>query len=57
MSGESPREEKVLVWNCRAGAERPYQVKEEGDTVTAAIVRQTSRQQVIECRPLGQHDL
>jgi hypothetical protein len=57
MSGESPREEKLVVRNCRAGAVRPCQIRAAGDAVTPsrAMVRQASRQQLAACKPLGQH--
>jgi hypothetical protein len=57
MSGESQREEKVAVRKVRAGAARPYQTKDGGDTVRATAARQASRQQLVVCTPLGQHDL
>jgi hypothetical protein len=57
MSGESPWEANIAVWNGKARSLRPYQTKDAGDTVTATVARQTSRQQLAVCKPLGQHDL
>jgi hypothetical protein len=55
MSGESPREEKVVVRNCRNDAVRRYQTEAAGDAATAMAVGHASRQQVAVCDPLGQH--
>jgi hypothetical protein len=57
MSGESPREEKVVVWNCRNDAVRRYQIKAADVAVTAMAAGQASRQQFDVCDPLGQHDV
>jgi len=57
MSGESPREEKIAVRNCGVGTERPYQAKDGGVVVIATAARQTFRQQLSVCDPLGQHGL
>jgi hypothetical protein len=56
MSGESPREEKVVVWNCRTDVARRCQTKAADDVVMATAVGQASRQQFAMCDPLGQHD-
>ena len=56
MSGESPREEKVVVWNCRTDAARRCQTKAADDVAIATAVGQASRQQFAMCDPLGQHD-
>jgi hypothetical protein len=56
MSGESSREEKVEVRNGRAGAVRPYQTENTDETAMPTAVRQASRQQLIVCDALGQHD-
>jgi hypothetical protein len=57
MRGESPREEKVIVWNCRTDVARRCQTKAADDVVTATAVGQASRQQFAMCDPLGQHDV
>jgi hypothetical protein len=46
VSGVSPREEKIAVRNSRARPVRPYQTQDTGDTVTATVARQASRQQL-----------
>jgi len=56
MSGESPRDEKFAVRNCRAVAVRPYQTEGAGDITIATVAKQASRQQPDVCNPLGQHD-
>jgi hypothetical protein len=56
MSGESPREEKVVVCNCRTDVARRCQTKAADDVVMATVVGQASRQQFVMCDPLGQHD-
>jgi hypothetical protein len=56
-SGESPREEKVVVWNCRKDVARRCQTKAAEDVVTATADGQASRQQLAMCDPLGQHDV
>ena len=57
MRGESPREEKVAVWNCRTDVARRWHTKVADDVVTATAVGQASRQQFAICDPLGQHDV
>ena len=57
MRGESPREEKVVVCNCRTEVARRCQTKAADDVVTATAVAQASRQQFAMCDPLGQHDV
>jgi hypothetical protein len=57
MRGESPREEKVVVWNCSIDVARRCQTKAADEVVTATAVGQPSRQQFAMCDPLGQHDV
>ena len=57
MSGVSTREEKGAVRNCGVGAERPYQANDGDVIVIATAARQTFRQQLSVCDPLGQHGL
>jgi len=57
MSGESPREDKLVVRHCGIGAERPYQTTDEGVIGMAITATQTSKQQLMACDPLGQHGL
>jgi hypothetical protein len=56
MRGASPREEKVVVSNCRTEVARRCQTKAADDDVTATAVGHASRQQFAMCDPLGQHD-
>jgi hypothetical protein len=56
MSGDSPREEKVVVYNCRNDAVRLYQTRAAGDAVTAIPAGQPSKQQFVMCDLLGQHE-
>jgi hypothetical protein len=56
MSGASPREEKVVVWDCRTDVARRCQTKAADDVVIATAVGQASRQQFAMCDPLGQHE-
>lgn len=56
MSGVSPREEKLdgmAACNLAGGANH---VRATGDTVVPTVERQRSRQQLIACWPLGQHE-
>ena len=57
MRGESPREEKGVVWNCRTDVARRCQTKAADEVATATAVGQASRQQFAMCDPLGQHDV
>jgi hypothetical protein len=57
MSGESPRVEKIVLWNCRTNAARRCQIKAADDVVTATAAGQASKQQFAMCDPLGQHDV
>jgi hypothetical protein len=56
MSGESPREAKVIVRNGRAGAVRPYHTEDAGDAVAPRAVGQAVWQQPIVRRPFEQHE-
>jgi hypothetical protein len=56
MSGESPREEKtddVVTCNSAGAENKPRAI---GDTVAPTLERQRSRQQLMACWPLGQHE-
>ena len=58
MSGESPREEKLVGRRCGIRIERPGQTVDDGMVIGLAITAtQPSRQQLIGCDPLGQHGL
>jgi hypothetical protein len=57
MSGESPREEKIDVLAAITGDEVANQRSGiGGDTAAPTVERQRSRQQLIPCWPLGQHE-
>ena len=46
MSGESPREEKLVERNWSADPVRPYQTKDRGATAIAIAATQASKQQL-----------
>jgi hypothetical protein len=46
MSGESPREEKLVERNWSAVPVRPYQTEDSGDTAMAIVATQASKQQL-----------
>src|SRR5450631_2361021 len=51
MSGESPRDEKLVVRKCTAGAERPYQMNCAVEAAIATVGEQVSGQQFIAWEP------
>lgn len=58
MSGESPREENRVDRNCGTSVADPSQISACGIVVAApaTVPTQASRQQPIECWPLGQQE-
>src|ERR1019366_3789903 len=54
MSGESPRDEKLVARKCTAGAERPYQMTGAMEAAIATVGAQESGQQFIACEPGSQ---
>jgi hypothetical protein len=56
MSGESPREEKVDDAAACNSAVTADKVRSAGDAVAPMLKTQRSRQQLMACCPLGQHE-
>jgi hypothetical protein len=56
MSGESPRVEKIDGVTACSAAGNANKVSTVGDAVAPTLETQRSRQQLIACWPLGQHE-
>lgn len=56
ICGESPRDEKFDANAGCAGTAREYQIMPAGAKMDATLERHRSRQQLMACWPLGQHE-